>query len=173
MRNMTEANAPDGGKWWISLLARRTAIGDDAGQSFVELALIAPIFFLLLLGATEFARLAYANIEISNAARAGVAYGAQSITTASDTPGIRAAATNDGADVTGLSVAATQFCSCSNAASTQVSCSSAPTTCSASGARVLNYVQVNTTATVDPLIHYPGLPTTFTLNGQAIMRVEQ
>jgi len=173
MRNMTQANPHDCSNRWWSRSVRRAAIRDDSGQSLVELALIAPIFFLLLLGAAEFARLAYADIEVSNAARAGVAYGAQSATTASDVAGIVLAATDDGSDISGLSATTTHFCSCSNAASTQVACATAPTTCSASGARVLGYVQVNTTATVNSLVHYPGLPTTFTLNGQAIMRVEQ
>ena len=50
----------------------------------MELALVVPVFIALLLGAAEFARLAYAGIEVSNAARAGVAYGSQSSTTAAD-----------------------------------------------------------------------------------------
>jgi hypothetical protein len=32
---------------------------------------------------------------------------------------------------------------------------------------------VNTTATVSPLFKYPGVSKTYTLNGQAVMRVEQ
>jgi hypothetical protein len=34
-------------------------------------------------------------------------------------------------------------------------------------------VQVNTTSTITPLFRWPGLPTTFTANGTAIMEVEQ
>ncbi len=139
----------------------------DIGSTFVELALTLPIFVLLLVGAAEFARLAYAGIEISNAARAGVAYGAQSHTTASDTPGMRTAARNDASDVTGLRARPTHFCLCSdNSAS-----SCAPTDCS--GSRIIEYVQVDTSATVDPLFYYPGLPRSFTLRGHAVMRVQQ
>jgi Flp pilus assembly protein TadG len=146
---------------------------DNLGQAFVELALVLPIFILLLVGAAEFARLAYASIEVSNAARAGVAYGAQNHTTASDTTGMQTAATDDGPNVTGLAATATNFCACSTAPSTQVSCSTVLSSCSTPPAHSLEYVKVTTTATVDPLIHFPGLPTTFTLHGQAIMRVEQ
>jgi Flp pilus assembly protein TadG len=146
-------------------------MGDDAGQSLVELALILPVFVLLILGAVEFGELAYAAIVVSDAARAGVQYGAQSAATAADTAGMVAAAMNDGSDVNGLSATPTSFCSCSNAPATSVpgGCSVAATSCPANGARVLNYVQVNTTATVAPFINWLG---SFTLTGQAIMRVE-
>lgn len=143
----------------------------ELGQALVELALMLPICLLLLLGAAEFAILAYAAIEVSNAARAGVAYGAQNHITASDTGGITMAALNDAPNVTTISVSGvSNFCTCSTGGS--VVCTSALASC-ASPARVIEYVQVNTTANVNPAIHVPGLPTTFTLHGQAIMRVEQ
>ena len=147
---------------------RRAAIRGAGGGALVELALVVPVFTVLLVGAAEFARLAYAGIEVSNAARAGVAYGSQSSTTASDITGMQTAATNDSPNVSGLSATATEFWSCSNAPCTQ---SSTPPTCTGTGNHLLNYVQVRTTATVDPLIHVPGLPTTYTLRGLAIMRV--
>ena len=146
---------------------RIPAICGTAGQALVELALVLPIFTSLILGAAEFARLAYAGIEVSNAARAGVAYGSQSSATASDFTGMQTAATNDSPNVSGLTATATEFWSCSNAPSTQ---SSSPPTCT-TGNHLLNYVQVKTTATVNPLIHIPGLPNTFTMRGLAIMRV--
>jgi Flp pilus assembly protein TadG len=150
MNNMTKGNARD-----------------CRGSALVELALVAPIFVLLLTGAAEFGRLAYAAIEVTNAARAGVAYAAQSHITASNTAGIRQAARNDGSDVTSLSATSRFFCACSNGNSSTC----LPTDCS--GARIIEYVQVNTSATVDPLFYYPGLPKTFTLRGRAIMRVAQ
>ena len=143
----------------------------QAGQALVELALIFPLFILLLLGAAEFGRLAYAAIEVSNAARAGASYGAQTNITASDFGNTELAATQDAPNVSGITATATNFCTCSSGAATP-DCTTALTTCP-SPARIQEYVQVNTTATVDPLFHYPGLPNTFTLTGQAIMRVEQ
>ena len=44
----------------------RRNLQKDTGQALLELALVVPIFSLLLLGAVEYGRLAYAAIEISN-----------------------------------------------------------------------------------------------------------
>src|SRR5271163_1698666 len=97
-----------------SIIRQRAAIRGDVGQAFVELALVLPIFLLLLVGAAELGRIAYASIEVSNAARAGAAYGAQSHITASDIGGIQLAVTADaGVDITSISATATQSCSCS------------------------------------------------------------
>src|ERR1035437_1609508 len=147
--------------WSVSARTRRAAIGDDSGQALVELAVGLTICIALILGAAEFGRLAYASIEISNAAHAGAAYGAQTHTSASDSSGMRTAATQDGANVTGLSAAASHFCSCSNGSASTC----AATDCASS--RIIEYVQVNTTGTVDPYFHVPGLPKTYTLTGKA------
>ena len=165
---MITANSRDGGKRRIRLFTRLAAIRDTAGGALVELALVVPIFSTLLLGASEFARLAYAGIEVTNGARAGVAYGSQSSATAADITGMQTAATNDMPNVSGAAAVAKQFWACSSAPATQYT--SAPT-CTGTGNHVLNYVQVTTTATVNPGIHVPGLPTTYTLQGLAIMRV--
>jgi Flp pilus assembly protein TadG len=167
VKKMVAANSSSSSRRRISLSMFRTARRNDGGQALVELALTVSFFSVLLLGAAEFAQLAYAAIEVSNAARAGVAYGSQSSATASNLAAMQTAATNDGANVSGLHATASEFWSCSNAPSTQ---SSTPPTCTA-GNHLLNYVKVTTTATVTPLIHVPGLPATYTLNGLAIMRV--
>src|ERR1700742_683559 len=67
----------------------------DTGQGLLELALTLPLLMLILLGAAEFARFAWAAIETANAARAGVQYGAQTQITASDNVGMQTAALND------------------------------------------------------------------------------
>jgi TadE-like protein len=97
------------------------------GQSAVELALLAPVLILLLLAAADFSRVYYASIEATNAARADVQYGAQSITTASDTAGMQQAALNDASNLSGLTATASNFCECPPGTS-HVICSSA--TCS-------------------------------------------
>jgi len=51
------------------MIAQRIPVHDDKGQAFVELALVMPMLILLILGGIEIGRLAYADIEISNAAR--------------------------------------------------------------------------------------------------------
>src|SRR4051812_20722057 len=49
------------------------------GQTIVELALVLPLLLLVLVGVTEIGRYAYFDILVSNAARAGAQYGAQSV----------------------------------------------------------------------------------------------
>lgn len=148
---------------WISMF-----VSDDTGQALIELAWVTPIFLILVLGAAEFGRLTYIGIEVSNAARAGVQYGAQSHATASDTTGMQTAATNDGTtDVSNMTAIASHSCKCSDGSSSTC----LPTDCSAS--RIIEYVTVNTSASVSPLFTYPGLPGTLTLTGHAVMRVAQ
>src|SRR5579864_8958993 len=80
------------------------------GQGAVELALLAPILVLVLVIAADFSRVFYMSIETANAARAGVQYGAQSTTKASDTAGMQQAALNDAANLSGLTATASNFC---------------------------------------------------------------
>ena len=169
MDNMTNRNLWDQKSRLVGTFLQHMAKRDDSGQAFIELALSLSILIVLLTGAAEYGRLAYASIEVTNAARAGVAYGAQNHITASDNTGMQNAATNDGSNIAGLSATATHFCNCSNSLGTVSSC--APTACS--GARIIEFVQVNTTAAFDPLFYVPGLPRTYNLTGQAVMRVEQ
>jgi Flp pilus assembly protein TadG len=135
------------------------------GQSAVELALVAPFVVLVLVIAADFSRVFYMSIEAANAARAGVQYGAQSTTKASDTAGMQQAALNDAANLSGLTATASNFCECPPSTS-HVTCSS--TSCSG----MEMYVQVNTSAQFQTLVHYPGVPTTVTLNESALMRAE-
>ena len=140
------------------------------GDGLIELALLMPMFTLILAGSADFARFAYASIEVSNAARAGVQYGMQNRNTALDLTGMAQAATNDGADVAAIKATATEYCVCTDG--TTITCTNAGTKC-LGPARILQYVQVSTTAKLSPLFNYPGLPTTLTLKGQASTRVQQ
>src|SRR5271156_1139727 len=108
-------------------ITHHVATRNDHGQAFVELALVLPIFLLLLVGVAELGHLAYASIEVSNAARAGVAYGAQSHITASDPAGIQLAATQDSPNITGITASVAQACSCSNGIA--ITCANAGTMC--------------------------------------------
>lgn len=147
----------------------------DSGQGLIELALTLPLLMLILLGAAEFARFAWASIETANAARAGVQYGAQNQISASDNPGMQTAALNDGVNLSGLIATPSHSCACASAPLAPVVCTPAPPalpSC-ASTDIIIEYVQVNTTSTITPLFRWPGLPTTFTANGSAIMEVQQ
>jgi Flp pilus assembly protein TadG len=165
---MRSADALDRGGRQNKMRGCRAKLSESVGGALIELALVLPVFAVLLAGAAEYAVLAYDAIEVSNAARAGVAYGSQSSTTASDLAGMQASAIADGPDVAGLGAVATEFWSCSNAPATQ---STSPPTCT-TGNHVLNYVEVTTSASVKPWMHIPGLPLTYNLSGLDIMRVQ-
>ena len=137
----------------------------DSGQSLVETAMAVSLCGILMLGAAEFGRLAYAGIEISDSARAGVEYGSQSRATAQDLPNMKVAALASAPDVPNLTLTASSFCKCADGTSSTCA------TSDCSGSRIVTYVQVNTSGNINPLIYVPGLPKTYSLSGKAVMRV--
>src|SRR6185437_7272778 len=169
---------------------------NDRGSAFVELALVLPILTLVLIGAAELGRMAYFAIEVSDAARAGVAYGAQSAATAPDTVNIAIAARAAAPDLPStLSVSSNDPCTCETVTTSTGTVVTTPiplTNCGGNPAPnppvisycpasttagtvtfVVNYVQVSTSATVSTMFNYPGIPSSFTLNGFSKMRVLQ
>jgi Flp pilus assembly protein TadG len=161
---------------------------NDTGSAFVDLALVTPLLLLMMIGAAELGRIAYFAIEVSNAARAAVAYGSQSTATASDFTGMQNAAINDASSIASLtfpSPGVTNACVCQTANSgngattttAQGSCASISiTTCPTSTTTgvtntIVEYVQASTQAQVSTMFHYPGIPSTYTLHGFAQMRV--
>jgi Flp pilus assembly protein TadG len=144
---------------------RRSARQEEA-QSLVELALVAPLFMLLLLGSAEFARFAWASVLTSNAARAGASFGAQNPGNSVNTAGIQAAAAADSVNLTGLTTTTPPIsCVCSNGTAIPAGqCSNALSYCAAP-ATITDYVTVNTTSTVSVFGR------SFTARGQSIMVV--
>src|SRR5271157_1972171 len=138
-----------------------------AGQAMVELALVVPALVLLLLSTVELGRLAYAGIGVTNAARAGVQYGSQNSTTASDNAGMQQAASNNAPNLTGMTATATHYCQCVNGSASTCQ----PTDCQ--GSRRVLYVEVDTSYRFTTLIKYPGIPTPIQLSGKAVSRVPQ
>ena len=165
----------------------------DSGSALVELALTVPVLLFIMIGAAELGRMAYYAIEVQNAARAAVAYGSRGETSAADTAGMTTAADNEAPNMGNLNVTATQSCVCQsiNASTGAVSDGSqqSAATCAGGAAssaanctaaapsypNLVNYVNVTTTATVHTMFNYSwlglGLPSTYTLNGYAQMRV--
>jgi Flp pilus assembly protein TadG len=148
------------------------ALAERKGQSLLELALALPLFILILIGSAEVARFAWASIVASNAARAGAQYGAQNHTTATNTAAISNAVAGESVNLGGALISTSDVsCACATGTSTVAfACSNARTACP-SPSVILEYVEVNTTATITPLIHYPGLPRTFTTRGHATLQV--
>jgi Flp pilus assembly protein TadG len=163
------------------MIAHRIPVREDVGQSLVELALILPILTLLVVGGAEVGRLAYADIEVSNAARAGVAYAMQGHAWVAQSGNIETAAQQDAPNLPGLVVdppVLACYCETSAGVTTALaSCSAADANTSAtscaSPSSIVIYVQVNTHADVDTAFHFPGIPSSVTLRGTASMRVEQ
>ena len=152
-----------------------------SGQSLLEVALLTPMLLGLLLGVIEMGRYAYISILVGNAARAGAAYGAQSLVVTTDIPGIQAAAKNDfqnnGQDISKLSVTPSTSCGCDSngtvtlASSCITASNSSAGTC-ASGHWVV-MVSVTAFGTFQPLFNYPGIPNPFTVSNTATLRVAQ
>jgi Flp pilus assembly protein TadG len=165
---------------WAGVAARYRALDGDSGSALVELALVVALLGVpLLLGTAQMGFLIYDSIEVSDAANAGALYGMRSSTYSADNAGMTTAAQADAADFgTKLSVTPTSYYVCALAVNgTQYTGSSAQqnatAACTGAGNHALQFVQVNTSATVTPLIHCPGLPKTYTLTGQAGMEVER
>lgn len=141
--------------------------GED-GSALVELALTLPMLLVMLLGAAEFATIAYAAIEVSNAAHTAAVYAASSQAALVDSGGITNAATADSSNMVGgasISVTSvTTACACANTAYTPSSCSDNQT-CQKNNTSMVTTVTVNTQTTVSPLVSILGK--NFTLYGQS------
>lgn len=150
---------------WLKHLIR-----SEEGQALVETCFSTSFFLLFLLGAADLARGAYQAIEVANAAKAAVQYGAQNTASASSKSAIQAAASSDAADVSGLSTNVSLTGACSDG----TSCSGVGGTCKAtdcSSSHIENVLTVDTAATYSPMLKIPGLPTNYTLHGRAVQKV--
>ncbi len=136
---------------------------DQSGVGLLEVALLLPLLLLLLVGAADLGRAACAAIEVSAAAAAGAEFGTHYPENAA---GMQQAALLYGGDLQGLTANATWGCECADGTSAIGSCSPQPS-CSTN---VIQYVLVTTSITYRPLLHYPGLPTSFSLGGHARLR---
>jgi Flp pilus assembly protein TadG len=137
------------------------------GQSSVELAVAIPLLVLMLLAGTDFGRIFYMSSGVNSAARAGAQYGSQSVITAANAAGMVSAARTDGTNLTNLTVTASQ-CTCA----TSLNVTACPTAY-CTNAPQATFVVVNTADVFTTLVNYPGIPSSTTLAGKAIMQVQQ
>lgn len=148
----------------------------ESGNALIELAFSLPLFLLLILGTAEIANLAWASVQVNNAARAAAAYASLSRANAASTANILLAAK---AEAPTLAITfpsgPTLGCSCvdSSGSESRASCGVSAVFSCAPPNTIHVAVQVNVQAPVTPLIHYPGLPATYTVNAQATMGVSQ
>ncbi len=134
----------------------RTRNRRDRGQALVELALIAPILIILMLGVIDYGRVYFAYVSVTNGARIGADYASGSATKAADTAGIKAAALGDTTDLL-------------NQSDTNPNVS--VTTANDSQGRL--YADVTMTYTFSTLFPWPGLPSSINIERTVRSRVAQ
>ena len=141
--------------------------GSNSGSALIEAALVSPLLLLLVFGAGDFGRVMYHGITLTNAARAGAAYGSQSTGHLADATNIRLAAQQEAQNIGSIAVASQRICECP--AGTTVSCSS-----SACGyGAPLAFVEVTATTTFVPLTaSFPGIPASTPLSRSAKVRAQ-
>ncbi len=160
-------------------IIKRGDLRKDAGQALVETALSFSVIILLLLGAVELGSMAYAAIEMANAARAAPQFacmgGGSFISNANgqlspNTAGMLNAAEADAPQVYNLNPSAFTL-----SASMTCKCANGGTSTCTEGDCVDSFMLVTVTAqtqtTFKPLIHLSSLGPTFTLNGQSVQEV--
>jgi Flp pilus assembly protein TadG len=174
-----------------AFLSRKIQRGRQAGSSLIELAILAPVLILLLVGVMDFARVYYYGIVAANAARAGAQYGIEGNNT--DTTGmVNHAALDANASCNNVSPAAagcssgslSSFgattagnqanCLCPTVGGAWVSIGTAPactaTPCPYDGSAPRVYVEVDSSYPFNPLFRV--FPNSIGLSGKAAMRAE-
>jgi Flp pilus assembly protein TadG len=143
----------------------------ERGSALAETAIVAPLLALFLIGFVEVGRYADYSIKVANAARAGVQYAAQNVTTSASSGAIAAAAQADASSIPGLTVTGSNFCTCADG-SADAGC--VPDTCAANHRIV--YARVDASGTLQSLFNFPGLPaslSSITVTRSAVMRVAE
>jgi Flp pilus assembly protein TadG len=137
----------------------------DGGASLVELAILLPLFMLLMAVAVDLGRAYYLVLELQGAANAAAAYGVQNPT---DTAGMSTVAQDNAPNVPGLTVGThTYGCECSDGTSYSASCASVP---ACTGLTEVYRVNITVTATYKPLFPWPAIASTMSFSSSASMR---
>lgn len=140
-----------------------TMLRNTEGSNLVELALALPMLLLMLTAAVDLGEAFYTGIELSGSAHDGALYGVHNPT---DIAGMKTAAQNGSANLSGFVAAATYGCECSDGSSAVSSCG-APPTCASN---YVNYVDVTVSASYSPIISFAGVPSASTFRSEARMR---
>jgi Flp pilus assembly protein TadG len=151
------------------------ALAGERGQALLETAITMPLLLLMLLGAFELARVAYAATEVTNAARAAAQYGAMNGGGFLDTSGMLAAANADAGNLSGLSWVSgypTVACSCSGTTQ-DASCPSGKSPSGCASSQLLVTVNVQLKFQMSSVLKVPGFPTNYTVYGNASQGVLQ
>ena len=142
---------------------RIAAMGESRGSALVEFAMVLPLMAMFLLGALDFGRFLYEGVSVAGAASAGALYGSFDDVTSLDVAGMEAIAEQEAGNLNGAAATVERFCECPGGSS--VACNG---TCT--GGRPHIYVRVGVEATFAPLFTHVGLPGSFDLEHEAVMR---
>ena len=137
-----------------------------SGIAVVELALLLFILGMILWGTVDFARLFYAGIKVTDASRAGAAWGMQSNGHTVDATGIEQKAVHSAQDLSGVSTTSTARCWCDNG--NEVNCIDG--TCAEGVPQV--WVEVRSAKTFQTLVNFPGIPHIVDLGQNTRIRVQ-
>jgi Flp pilus assembly protein TadG len=141
------------------------------GQSAVELAVSMTVLSFLLVLACDFGRMFYTYVTVSDAARAGAQFGAQSLVTAANVSGIKAAVSSDASNISLASGSPTvSQCTCVSTATVVAICGASYNCSTNPGA---TWVTVSVSSSFKTLVKYPGLSNPVTLTKTAEMQVFQ
>ena len=148
----THGSSPPETGLMVRTKAKRTSDRGERAQSLVELALAVPALLILLLVAVDFARIYYADIVVTNAARVGAQYASISEQNAADTATIEQLVRQEAANL-----------------------DPDPTVQTTTGTDAAGdpYVEVTVTYQLDALMDWPGLPDNWTVQRALRMEIQQ
>ena len=127
----------------------RTRLTSETGSSLLELALLSPLFLLLLAGSVDLGQASLVAIEVSGAASAGAEYG---IGNPTDASGIQRAAALSAGNLNGLTVTTNWGCECADGTAASAGCTQNPS-CSTSRVK---FVAVSTSLPYLQGYPFPG-----------------
>lgn len=139
------------------------------GNAIVEAAIAFPLLFLMMLGASDFARVLHHAVTVDTAANAGAFYAAQSNIFSGHTDDGELVAKSDAKDVKGVTAEGDRFCNCPGS-STPVDCVTG--SCPGPYLYPRVYVRMKVRHTFDTLVPHPYLPETTNVARDAVFRVQ-
>jgi Flp pilus assembly protein TadG len=148
---------------------RDTRHSGESGQALIETAISLAMLVIMLLGAVEVGRIAWASIQVVNAAKAAVQYGDISNRNSSDMVGMQNAAAASATALPNLQTNVTSTCVCADGTACLTPSASIHNRCP--GGAAVGTLHVTSQVTFNPAIHLPGMPATYTLYGRAVQQV--
>ena len=137
------------------------------GNAAIEMALIAPVLVLLLVGIADFGMAVYRKMQVQHAAQAGAEYAmVHGFSSAAITNSIAAATA-----MTGITASPAPAQSCGCVSGTTVTTATCGTNC-ATGAAAGTYVTVSTQGSYTTIIPYPGIPNSFAFTSASVVRIQ-